>query len=285
MRTSDNDGLDYADQRYYASSYGRFNTGDRKGGNGNDPGSLNKYAYVGGDPVNRNDPQGLCAVMISGFTMDGPGKDSTWDQEGTKLGADMAYPYPDGLKGSLASFAVQALTGQDAATLTAYNALTYALGTNSGPIDVVAYSGGAEAFATAWDMLSKADRSRIGNILYLSPGGSALPHNSQTSYVFGSGFLNNWIVQIGSTPVGGSVTNTDCGHMNINCCFGAASNQLAAIQADGTCSAQRKFTRTDFSSGWTPNPYVGVVMGSEWLSERTRVFMDSTITFGETEDE
>jgi RHS repeat-associated protein len=60
-------GFDYADQRFYASSYGRFNTADpyaaggaAKGSvnNAGDPGSWNRYAYTGGDPVNRNDPSG-----------------------------------------------------------------------------------------------------------------------------------------------------------------------------------------------------------------------------------
>jgi RHS repeat-associated protein len=53
-------GLDYADQRFYASSYGRFNTPDpnmASGGPG-DPGSFNRYSYTRGDPVNRYDPGG-----------------------------------------------------------------------------------------------------------------------------------------------------------------------------------------------------------------------------------
>jgi RHS repeat-associated protein len=56
-------GLDYADQRFYASSYGRFNTPDPSKAsvangsvsNPSDPGSWNKYAYTRGDPVNRFD--------------------------------------------------------------------------------------------------------------------------------------------------------------------------------------------------------------------------------------
>jgi RHS repeat-associated protein len=47
-------------QRYYASTYGRFNTADQymaSGGPG-DPGSWNRYSYVGGDPVNFIDPFG-----------------------------------------------------------------------------------------------------------------------------------------------------------------------------------------------------------------------------------
>ena len=54
-------GLDYADQRYYASSYGRFNTVDPMAGSASagNPGSWNRYAYVGGDPINHRDRHGL----------------------------------------------------------------------------------------------------------------------------------------------------------------------------------------------------------------------------------
>ena len=50
------------DQRYYASSYGRFNTADpyQASAGPSDPVSWNRYAYVGGDPVNRVDSRGLC---------------------------------------------------------------------------------------------------------------------------------------------------------------------------------------------------------------------------------
>jgi RHS repeat-associated protein len=53
--------LDNADQRYYASSYGRFNTADQymASTGPSDPGSWNRYAYVTGDPVNNYDSQGL----------------------------------------------------------------------------------------------------------------------------------------------------------------------------------------------------------------------------------
>ena len=53
--------LDYADQRFYASTYGRFNTPDRYGASAKlkDPTSWNRYAYVLNDPVNGYDPTGL----------------------------------------------------------------------------------------------------------------------------------------------------------------------------------------------------------------------------------
>ncbi len=53
-------GLDYADQRYYASNFGRFMSPDRykASGRAKDPGSWNRYAYTRGDPANRFDPSG-----------------------------------------------------------------------------------------------------------------------------------------------------------------------------------------------------------------------------------
>lgn len=54
-------GLDYAQNRYYASSWGRFTTADpyRARGGASVPQSWNRYSYVGGDPINRTDPKGL----------------------------------------------------------------------------------------------------------------------------------------------------------------------------------------------------------------------------------
>jgi RHS repeat-associated protein len=65
-------GLSYADQRYYSSQYGRFNTPDRYKASGgpSDPGSWNRYSYVGGDPVNYLDPRGRERNVIGD---DGPG--------------------------------------------------------------------------------------------------------------------------------------------------------------------------------------------------------------------
>ncbi len=54
-------GLDYADQRYYASTFGRFMTPDpyRASGGPANPQSWNRYSYVLGDPVNFRDHSGL----------------------------------------------------------------------------------------------------------------------------------------------------------------------------------------------------------------------------------
>jgi RHS repeat-associated protein len=54
-------GLDYARNRYYTRTWGRFLSPDPYVGSGGpaDPGSWNRYAYVQGDPVNWTDETGL----------------------------------------------------------------------------------------------------------------------------------------------------------------------------------------------------------------------------------
>ena len=60
-------GLDYARNRYYTRTWGRFLSPDPYVASGGpaDPGSWNRYAYVQGDPVNFNDPGGLAACTVS----------------------------------------------------------------------------------------------------------------------------------------------------------------------------------------------------------------------------
>ena len=60
-------GLDYADQRYYASTYGRFATPDPGSSSASSPGSWNRYPYVIGDPVNLVDPRGRCGHPGTGY--------------------------------------------------------------------------------------------------------------------------------------------------------------------------------------------------------------------------
>jgi RHS repeat-associated protein len=52
-------GNDYAMARYHMSRVGRFSSPDLLAGSLGNPQSLNRYAYVGNDPVNATDPLGL----------------------------------------------------------------------------------------------------------------------------------------------------------------------------------------------------------------------------------
>jgi len=65
----DSTNLDYAVNRYYSSQFGRFVTPDPSGMDAaelSDPGSWNMYTYVGDDPINLTDPDGLikCADAL-----------------------------------------------------------------------------------------------------------------------------------------------------------------------------------------------------------------------------
>jgi RHS repeat-associated protein len=57
----DASGLEYAQNRYYSSTWGRFTTPDpyKASAGPRRPRSWNRYSYVLGDPVNGNDPSGL----------------------------------------------------------------------------------------------------------------------------------------------------------------------------------------------------------------------------------
>ena len=54
-------GLEYASNRYYSAGYGRFMTPDPLGSSAmaKNPGSWNRFAYAGNDPINANDPTGM----------------------------------------------------------------------------------------------------------------------------------------------------------------------------------------------------------------------------------
>lgn len=63
----ESNGLDYAMNRYYSSSYGRFTTPDpfRASAGPENPASWNRYAYVDNDPINYYDPEGLDSIRVS----------------------------------------------------------------------------------------------------------------------------------------------------------------------------------------------------------------------------
>ncbi len=65
----------YARNRWYDSAMGRFTTPDPYGGSATltNPNSWNRYAYVGGDPVNFNDPSGLIEACPPGTRTDSTG--------------------------------------------------------------------------------------------------------------------------------------------------------------------------------------------------------------------
>ncbi len=87
-RDSDS-GLDYATFRYDSSRLGRFMTPDLLAGTITDPQSLNRYSYVGNDPLDLTDPLGLLQ-SVCGKT--GPCGDDVFEDGGSGGGGGGAGP-------------------------------------------------------------------------------------------------------------------------------------------------------------------------------------------------
>ena len=71
--TRDSAGVDYAEQRYYGVGTGKFFTADPGGmrsADSSDAGSWNRYAYVGGDPINFGDPSGRIRISCDDSNAD-----------------------------------------------------------------------------------------------------------------------------------------------------------------------------------------------------------------------
>jgi RHS repeat-associated protein len=100
-------GLDYAKSRYEQPGVGRFMSPDPyKASSGpSDPGSWNRYAYVGGDPINYRDPAGLYRDPSE------EGGDPS-PYEGDWFGLN--FPYPGSGGGAQPSWMFQIATNQRA---------------------------------------------------------------------------------------------------------------------------------------------------------------------------
>ena len=100
-------GLNYADQRFYNSQYGRFMNADpyRASAGAEDPGSWNRYSYVGNDPVSRIDASGLMARDVDGYCS---AAYSSCDEAWTYYGALASRPSGRDVTGSRLDEMVQA---------------------------------------------------------------------------------------------------------------------------------------------------------------------------------
>ena len=94
--------LDYAQNRYYASSLGRFLTPDPYEGSASasNPNSWNRYAFVKNDPMNRIDPNGLNdTILQQGHVYEVPnGNGATVEVTGEGAGTEYL---PDGTSQSV----------------------------------------------------------------------------------------------------------------------------------------------------------------------------------------
>jgi RHS repeat-associated protein len=221
-------GLDYADQRYFASGYGRFTTRDPGyAGALTNPQSLNLYSYVLGDPVNASDPRGLCSVIGSGITQSAYSDSTSGQQEfANEVGGIGVTPYSNGsLVGGVASVIAQGMGVPTGATASWLNAISLAA-QNPGPISIFAFSGSGGAFTNAYNWLTPAIQARITSITYIDPGNfsqplaSGQPGTNVRLFTDNSDAANLAVQLFGSAPQGtvNAVDTGTCGH-NQNCVF------------------------------------------------------------------
>jgi RHS repeat-associated protein len=241
-------GLDYAKNRYHQPGMGRFMTPDPYGGSISiaNPSSWNRYAYVGGDPVNRLDPLGLCNAILGGITQS---DNQAFGQLAGFTGADQAYPYAGlGTVASLVQVA-SAASGPNQATQTVYDAIMAAAG-DPGPINIVAYSGGAGAFAAviAQKLLPADVVARIASVTYLSPGALGdIPIGPWHTQIYLGDDSTSALAELNTTWGGGQgmssfVHPTSCDHFD-TACFLRAANLYSSWGQSGLCSDPSVFSR------------------------------------------
>jgi hypothetical protein len=173
-----------------------------------DPTTWNKYLYVGGDPINGYDPNGLCDVVIGGITQN---SSNAAGVEGFAASdnAISVYPYSANSNTSsllsttgsalagIAEVAVQSLTAQSS-TYAAVTGLLLAA-RDGKPINVTTFSGGAAALTAAVAFLNdqggagKAVVGMINSITYVAPGAAESLYNNGNATFIGGGALNNLV--------------------------------------------------------------------------------------------
>ena len=235
------------------SSVGRFNTADpyQASAELEVPGSWNRYAYVGGDPINSFDPTGLCDVAIAGITM-GTGTSAYFDA----FSADktVAYPYSNDADGAagfgifdgIVQVAVQGLGG-NSSTIAAIQALASAA-RDGNAINVTTFSGGAGAFSRAVAWLNENGgsgiTSLINNITYVSPGANGDLYNNGTAQVYlGNDSTDALATLMTHTGVSSDRIHTisECGH-DFGCIAGRAP-EIASRSSGPACSNPREFNQ------------------------------------------
>ncbi len=150
-------GLDYALNRYYSSVYGRFLSSDpyRASGGPSDPGSWNRYAYVQGDPVNRNDSEGLqdnCVDMQFDIeTLHGHGAIWCIPKARVPVNANYSAKQRDALQSGF-EYAIMSATHK-------FDCLSFFGGDAAARagLEMTSWSGMAVAQKEVWDWFSKTD--------------------------------------------------------------------------------------------------------------------------------
>ncbi len=186
-------GLDYADQRFYASTYGRFNTPDpARSAKLREPLTWNRYSYVVGDPVTKHDPKGLCYTSPDGEVWEDDAWDTVaWDYGGT----DSYVAYSPGPCADFYADAYTYDTTTDAGQLAyAQSVIQSVNGLNPGGLlkNFMAYSAaaGLGAYETLNASFAFADGASAAESIMLGPSTAINPT---------TGLVYSGYVEIGGT--------------------------------------------------------------------------------------
>jgi RHS repeat-associated protein len=187
----------YFQERQYRSSQGRWLSPDPAGlgavDSGN-PQTWNRYSYAGNSPLNAVDSTGLCTIFVGGVS--DRFNNSAFNAAAQQYGGLYIAPF-DGQSavGAIGDIAVTDASGNTSDLVNAINAWQ----DDPNGIQIVAFSGGAQAFSTAVESgqlgnVSSGAVSAINQVTYISPGlglGGTLAFspalNSTTSVFHGSG--------------------------------------------------------------------------------------------------
>ncbi len=215
------------------------------------PQSWNRYAYVGNNPTSAVDSVGLCDAVFGGITQSSTDAATQAETEfANSIGANLSFPYANGtVPGGILDVAGQGLTPNDS-TMAAYaTIMNSAAQTPAGQsFNVFTFSGGAQAFNSALSLVSSDVRSRIGNIVYVSPGNvSTLVSGNTSTTVIANPFgpIDN-AIGVGSTG-NATLLWTDCSH-KANCTF-EQFGQFLKSKAGSSCPRATTISRGNGGSG------------------------------------
>jgi len=210
------------------------------------PQSWNRYAYVGGAPLEVIDPSGLCGNVVIGGSTQTPGTPGIAAQTAfaNSIDADIAFPFAHmSILGSLAEVEEAGFVANPS-VLVAASAIAHAAA-NGGPFTIYAISGGAQVTMTALAILGPKIASRA-TVVGISPGfalNSVFGAGNEFEVIYGGQGLDDAVGLTadfaGLNP--GPAYETVCGH-NPQCEFQAASSVLRRYASPSCGTMPATFT-------------------------------------------